>query len=290
MSFVLYYILITKVVNIPRQDYFRFVLNNASYIEDQEIFNDHFDFLSNKIENYEKLSYEQQFNLIKTLLDKKTNKGEYSQILNITNRNQDIIRIVRNIRQFHNDLIKSGIYKIKTLNILNSLCEAYRLILSDTGDDLLPNVKNNLESASELFQDILEEAVTLPSKLRNDIKLESLRYLTYCSLRLDEENSKIKEWLNTAKELENKSRQIYSEETSLRNHQNYFWISLVNVIIAIKEENSLPANVSTEYCKNLSCLSENDQNCVYLKAKLLQHLMLIPLEKREKIYHFVSGN
>lgn len=287
VAIVIYFIFITKVQKISRKEYLRFVMNNASYKEDQEIFKEHFGFLSDKIENYEKLSYEQHINLINkilTLFDKTSDKEAFSQILNIINRNHDIIRIVRNIRRFHSELINNGIHNKKTLNILNTLCEAYRLVLSDTGDLLMSNIKKNLEMAEKQFKIVFNDAKKLPNKLRDDIKLESLRYLTYCSLRLGEENSGIGDWLQAAEKLKEKIQD--PAETSLRYQQKYFWISLANFIITIKKEDD---NIYSEYHKYLSSFSKKDPNCVYLKAKLLQHSKLIPLGKREIIYHFISA-
>jgi hypothetical protein len=292
MSFTLYFLLIKNVAKISWQDYFSFVANNESYIEDQKIFAQYFDFLSIKIENYERLSYEQQINLIKELLndlDVKINSSTLSQILNITNRNQDIIRVVRNIRKFHKELINNDIYKKKTLNILNALCEAYRLVLSDTGGELVPHIKMNLRTAEEQFKIVLKAAEKLPNKLRDDIKLESLRYLTYCSLRLEEKDSRINDWIKTAERLKEDRIQSYSEEASFRYYQNYFWIFLVNCINTIKENNSkqdqeLEKTIEHYY----GGLSKDDPDHEYLKAKLLQHLQFFPLETRDKIYEYIS--
>lgn len=261
MSFILYFILIKNVAKISWQDYSSFVLNNASYKEDQEIFNEHFGFLSNKIESYEKLSCQQQINLVKELpknLDDENTRIAFSQILNITNRNLDIIRVVRNIRKFHKELIKNDIYNKKNLKILNSLCEAYRLVLSDTGDVLVPHAKINLQIAKKQFKIVLKDAENLPNELRDEIKLESLRYLIYCSLRLEEENSRIDAWAVSAKDLKkNNSKQDQELEEEIEH-----------------------------YYENLT---DNDPNHEYLKAKLLRYLKFSPLEKRNKIHKYISG-
>jgi hypothetical protein len=227
-------------------------------VETSNLFKNYIKFNDNNLQPFLDNSLDNQKAIMPIVLEIELKSEVTSKMLEITNREIDKFRIVTLLNSFALVEFENNRFTNQTQSTINEIFQALKYILNN-------NPQDYKKAAS-----LLKTSYQSIEKSDNCIRLEVLRYLTFCYFALGESQDAIF-WLNTAKSIKNEKPRNWSDYT-----QVYFWVDLLDLWISIKSSNLENANIAF---KNLNNNADPD----FLRSKFLQHELRLS-EKDRKIW------
>jgi len=187
-----------------------------------------------------------------------------SKVFDISNREIDKFRIVNKINTFALTEFDSSRFDDDTQDLIDDLFMAFKLILN--------NKKRDYEDAARLLKTCYENI----SEESEEIRLETLRYLTFCYFVTDNKKNAVF-LLDHSKNLKQKYNLSYTSYIS-----NYFWIDLLDLWISITNDDIKNANLAFN---NLFHYADPE----FAELKLLQHELRLSGDNLELWRKFISN-
>jgi hypothetical protein len=244
---------ISSIYGVTPKTHFEFLMGGNPYAERYRLISKHLNSVNNEVSDYERLSHERQLDLFKILDNNIQVENELASTLKIVNRNHDIVRALMEFGKFHSVLVVTEQDTEETQQALRNMYKGYLNILKGDNDITF------IDKAYKLFKNVYDDLSNFPNPLREDVEVELLNFLTYCSFRKDYPD-KAARYTTCANEL--LSRQSPDATTYRR---KFYWIDLNTFMTAIVHIDSDKASTAFSKLRN----SLNDDK--FLKAKLLQH-------------------
>lgn len=244
---------LSSIYEVTPKTHFEFLTGGNPYIERYKLISEHLNNVNNEVSDYEKLSHERQLDLFKILGKNIQAENERASALKIVNRNQDIVRTLMEFGKFHSVLVDAEQDTEETQQALRNMYKGYLNILKGDNDI------NFIDKAYKSFKEVYDDLSKFPNPLRDDVEVELLNFLTYCSFR--------KNYPDEADRYTTRANALLSKQkfdaTTYR--RKFYWVDLNTFMNAIIHIDSDKASAAFRRLRD----SLNDDN--FLKAKLLQH-------------------
>ena len=248
-----YFYAISSIYDVTPKMHFKFLSGGNPYEKRYKLISKHLSNVNNDISNYERLSHKRQLDLFKIMEKNIQAENERAIALKIVNRNQDIVRALMEFGKFHSVLVGAEQDTEETQQALRNMYKGYLNILK--GDNDISFIDNAYISFKEVYNDLS----MFPNPLRDDVEVELLNFLTYCSFRKNYPNEAVR-YTTRANALLSKQE---VDATTYR--RKFYWVDLNTFMNAIKHIDSDKASAAFGRLRD----KLNDDN--FLKAKLLQH-------------------
>lgn len=243
-------LIFSLIIGFNYSDFFYYLGHKQEFMEyktrNQKLLKNYIKSNKENLDPFFENSKENQKKLLPIIANSNITSAVASSVLDISNREMDKFRIVSKINNYALIEFENKNFNQETQNLINNLFYSFKLILK--------NDKESYIEASGLLKDCY-------SKLNNkseEIRLETLRYLTYCYFASNDKKN-LDYWLSSAKKIKNSHTINYSNYI-----ENYFWIDLLDLIVSIMNENIEDANAA------FNSLNQN-ADPEFVEFKLLQH-------------------
>ena len=132
-----------------------------------------------------------------------------------------------------------------------------------------------IDKAYKLFKNVYDDLSNFPNPLREDVEVELLNFLTYCSFR--------KSYPDEAARYTTRANELLSRQSpdATTYRRKFYWIDLNTFMNAIVHIDSDKA--STAFRKLRNSLNEDK----FLKAKLLQHSSRVSGSKKNLLLEYI---
>jgi len=248
-----YFYAIGAIFGVNIKDHLEFLVENSYKAERDRLVSQLTEF-NGKIDEYEIESHKK---LIKLWHDSNMGSTDstYEEKLGIINRNQDVIRALLEFGKIYTSLVNANEHEDKTLKHLSHMYEALLYIIIH--DD------KSIEDAFKLLKDINERISDFPEDIRDDVKIEVLRYLSYCAAKLDKKSDQ-EIFIQQALKLRDKKSWNVTEY-----RRKVYWVDLSNLVLLLNGAQFDKADQVFIQLRN------NLGDPELLKIKLSQHKSLI---------------
>lgn len=232
----------------------------------------------------------------KKIIQNKNNEKIFNKLLNLSNENQDIIRAQLEFGRIYATLVETQRGDEENYKQLSKLYQALLLITLDDPlnvdskfNKLRQKAKENGEKicddrkakdthiceAKSKLSELRGELNDFPKIVRDNIKIEVYRYLSYCCARALE-TDKQAVYTDRAEQLLKDKPNMFKDDPRLYRRQ-YYWIDYSRMMLLVKEGKPGFEEEAKSYFKKLkSGFVDSESN--FLKHKLMQHQHLIPEE------------
>jgi len=232
-----------------------FLLGKDPYVERYKLVATHLDKVNREVDDFERASHEKQIALFQVLETNIKNESERAKALKTVNRNQDIVRALMEFGKYHSVLVSAEQSNSDTQKALRKLYTGYlNIVKADDNPAFVQDAYNN-------FKEVYDNIKVFPLPLRNEVKIELLNYLTYCSFR-QKKPDELKAYSNEANNLLSDAA---AGMDATRYRRKYYWVDLSQFMFAINQLKTGEADRS--FAKLRDTLNDKP----FLKAKLLQH-------------------
>jgi len=253
-----------KYLGINNSELFYFITNNKR-IYCYEIFEKYLESMINNFSQLETVSINRQRKLWK-YIEKQSFEGDNiveSEVLDISNRDRDILRAYLEYNKFALHYIKLKKLNDNSFNILNNISDAYYLMHLDSD--------KNYYKASNILQENYDKAENY-----DYLRLEIIRSLTFCNFAMKNKES-AEFWKNKALKIR------LSKEIALKEYiTRFFWIDLNDFYLSI-EKNDLK-NAESAFLR-MKDSSDPD----FMRIKLKQHLKRVSQEKQKIWQEYIDN-
>ncbi len=227
-----------------------------------------------------------------------SSEQEFNRLLNLSNENQDIIRAQLEFGRIYAILVELGDGNEEHYKQLSELYQALLLITFDDPlnedskfNKLRQKAKENGEKvcddpkakdthiceAKSKLSELRGKLNDFPKFVRDNIKVEVFRYLSYCCARALE-MEKQTEYTNRAEQLLKDKPNMFKDDPRLYRRQ-YYWIDYSRLMLLVKAGKPGYKEEAEKYFKKLKD-GFLDSQSNFLKHKLMQHQHLIPEERK----------
>jgi len=248
--------------------------------------------INEKVDNAEAAAHDNHTRVLSIVQGMGGSDQSYQQILQMSAENQDLIRAFVEFGRIYASLVKLGEHTKQTHEHLSSL---YQALLEVTADDPLEKAspfndkeerraakaehrslcqkfqKHSICKARDHLISIEREITDFPRSVRDDVEIEVLRYLSYCSARAEESNQQ-RMYTERAEEIYRKANEADRIDGKLY-RRKYFWIHYSNLVFVVSQGLDNYEAEGWNYYNQLrkKLATEHD----FLLRKLLQHANLI---------------
>jgi hypothetical protein len=248
--------------------------------------------INEKVENAEAASHYNHIAML-AIVQQMGGSGQlYRDILQTSAENHDFIRAFVELGRIYATLVKLGDHTDQTHDHLSSLYQALLEVNADNpfdessrfnDDGVRQAARASGESLCETFPDhaicrardhlvsIEREIKHFPRSVRDDVEIEVLRYLSYCSARAEETNQQ-RIYTERAEEIYRAAEEDDRIDDKLY-RRKYFWIHYSRLVLIVGAGHDNYQAESWEYYNLLRRKLATEQD--FLLRKLLQHSNLI---------------
>lgn len=309
ITILLFFFLIPYCKGIKRIDHWQYIVSGDENYSLNKVGEDHLQFMLSTMEYYEELSYEILMDLwdIMEKLQPETDQEEteeskknqklYKMIYKIANQDYAIIRMLMELDNIYCELAKSDkgrkntrgiLVKKKREEILKTFYTAYDLILQFKMNERLDDRdrQQKLKTAYMQFKKIYQNTGIFPENLRENIEIETLQFLTYCSFALKDENKpserEQKKWNSYAKEIREGKKDLNGSEY----RRKYYWVDLSAFFANLKDDGDIKKAKKAENAFN--AMVRDIYDIKFLKSKFKQHQSRVEDESRERLNEYIE--
>lgn len=307
---LMFFFLVPICRGIRPVDHWMYIVNGDENYSLNRVRKDHLQFMLGSMESYEELSYECLMDLwdkmeemqLETVQEGTGDLSKlqkiYMEISEITNLDYAIIRMLMELDNIYCDLLDSYkgkmnkeeiLKKSKQIDVLKDFYTAYYYYLQyKTKGDLggeEPEVK--LKSAYMLFKKIYKNIELFPEELRENLEIETLQFLTYCSFVLNRNNDisvrELDKWNSYA-------QKVRMEENDLRGtvyRRKYYWVDLSVLFNNLSSSRDLKKERNADNAFN--ALVRDIYDIKFLKSKFKQYECKVP-EVKKYIYRLDTSD
>lgn len=282
---VVFLLLVQYWKDIKIKDHLMYILDqNENY--SLNIGNDHLQYMLSTMEYCEELSYERLMDLwdimeeLSTRNDQEETEVLHEKIYKIANEDYSIIRMLMELDNIYCELAESDkgmkntkeiLVKKKQEEILKTFYTAYDLILQSKMDESLNDEvkQQKLKSAYMMFKKIYKNTEIFPENLRENIEIETLQFLTYCSFALTGKNKPLtkekQKWNSFAKEIRENKKELKGSEY----RRKYYWVDLSVFFANLSDDKDLKKEKKANNAFNT--MVRDIYDIKFLKSKFKQY-------------------
>ena len=261
--------------------------------------------INEKVDDAEESTHENHQEVMAIVQSIGSTEQQYTDILQRSAENQDIVRALMEFGRIYAALVESGQHTDKVHEHLSSL---YQALLDINADDPLDkfaaiNTEENRERARKKGESVCTQRETrrspickakrrlvniersiddFPTSARDDIEIEVLRYLSYCAARAGE--------INYQNIFTGKAEKIYQQKLKNLNQRmepklyrrKYYWIDYSQLVATVRTGGDNYETKAQEYFQRLreNLITESD----FLRLKMVQHSSLVGDESKQKYW------
>jgi len=255
---------IAAVFGVSIKDHLTYLVEK-SYAAEREKLANQLAEINREIGETEIQSHEKQKILWK-LLEKGLAGSEHSEALGIANRNQDALRALLEFGKIYIALVEADAHTKNTHLLLTGMYRSLIYIIKDSTTEL--------EIAYDTLNEVNQKIGQFPDVIRDEVQIEVLRYLSYCSARLV--RSSDHEVFNNQAQVVKKNMMKRSAASPAQYRRKFYWVDLSQLVSLFNSGHFKQAEEVFYTLRN--SLSDTE----FLKTKILQHEKLIKKEFREE--------
>lgn len=249
----LFFYVIGAVFGIELKDHLRFLIEK-SYEAERILLVSQLEEFNKMIDEYEIESYKKQKDIWSIMANELTGE-DYKKALGIVNRNHDIIRTLLEFGKIYTSLVKANAHSGDTHENLSEMYESMLYILIHD--------QRSLCKAFDKLDRVNKQIRDFPESIRDDVQIEVLRYLSYCSATLNKPYDQIAFYQQALRIKERQS------PFAMDYRRKFFWLDLCRLVFFV---NNTRFKEADDVFKELR---DNLMDARFLKARLLQHEDLI---------------
>lgn len=255
---------IAAVFGVSIKDHLRYLVEK-SYAAEREKLAHQLAKINEEIAETEIQSHEKQKTLWE-LLEKGLSGSEHSDALGIANRNQDALRAFLEFGKIYTALVEADAHTKNTHLLLTGMYRSLIYIIKDSTTEL--------EIAFNTLNEVNQKIGQFPEVIREEVQIEVLRYLSYCSAKLLKSSDQ--EVFNNQAKVVKDRMLARSVATPAEYRRKFYWVDLSRLVRLFNSGQFKQADeVFLELRDNLGDVE-------FLKTKILQHEKLIKKEFRDE--------
>ena len=260
----IFFYAISAIFGVNIKDHITYLVENSYEVERKKLVAQ-LEKINFEIDEAEIESHQKQIRLW-SLLGSGLSGKRYSEALGIANRNQDAIRALLEFGKIYTTLVRANAHTEDTHERLTEMYQSIIYIIKH--DDV------SLRNAYGTLSDVNMKISQFPEAVRDEVHVEVLRYLSYCSAILKK---------GTDQEAFNNQALIVKERMQAKSHANptqyrrkLYWVDLSRLVSLVNAAEFDKAN--NVFLDLRDTLSDNR----FLKTKLMQHKGIIEEQFRDE--------